>query len=104
MTAKFTVNGANTTITFEYTAVTAKVSAIVNDCAEYLWWHGYGDHGVDPVTGLDTKFFKDLTNQQKLNLVDQHVRRVILDCANTNKSEKAQTAARLAEEAAKHDI
>ena len=103
MTARFTVNGANTTITFEYTALTARISAIVNDCAEYLWWHGYGDHGVNEF-GRDSKFFADLTNQQKLNLVDQHVRRVILDCANTNKSIKAQDAARLAEAANEHNI
>jgi hypothetical protein len=104
MTARFTVNGANTTITFEKTALTAKVLAVNNDSSEYLWWHGYGDHGVDPITGLDTKFYADLTNQQKLNLVDQHVWRVILDLANTNKSVKAQDAARLAEAANEHNI
>jgi len=100
MTGRFTVNGQNTTIIFEYTTLTAKVSAIVNDCAEYLWNRGFGDHGTPAAPNQ----FSDLNNQQKLNLVDQYVRRSILDSANINKSLKAQNAARAVEEANLYDI
>ena len=100
MTAKFTVSGADTTITFTYTATTAKMQAVIGDCSEYLWDHGYGNHGTMEAPEL----YSALTNNQKLALVDTHIRRVILDAANTNKSLKAQTVARDAEELAKHDM
>jgi len=100
MTARFTTAGGNTTITFEYTGTTAKIQAIVNDAAEYVWNRGYGDHG----TLAQPKLFTDLNNQQKLNLVDQFVRRSILDDANANKSIKAQNAAKAAEDANLYDI
>jgi hypothetical protein len=95
MAGRFVVDGANTTIIFEYTQITTKMSAFVTDCAEYLWNRGYGDHGTPAIP----KLFSDLTNQQKLNLVDQYFRRSGLDSANNNKSLKAQNAARAVEEA-----
>lgn len=96
--AKFTVSGTDTKITFEYTALTAKIQSIVGDCAEYLFNHGYGNHGTEEAPIL----FTDLTNQQKLDIVDKHVKQVIIDAANTFKSVKAQDAARLTEEVSKY--
>lgn len=98
--ARFTVNGGNTTITFEYTAVTAKVQSIVTDCAQYLWDHGFGDHG----TRLAPNLFENLTNNQKLSLVDDYIKSTIIDTANNEKSNKAQDTARATEDANKYSL
>jgi hypothetical protein len=90
MTGSFTVSGGNTTVTFEYTALTAKVQDVVGDASHLLWDRGYGDHGTEESPIL----FADLTNQQKLNIVDLHVKNVMLDLANTFKSLDAQRIAR----------
>jgi hypothetical protein len=95
MTAKFTVSGTSTTITFTYTALTTQIQSIVGGAAEYLWNVGYGNHGDAEKPIL----FTSLTNQQKLDLVDEHLKRVVLDAANTQKSVKAQEAARTVEKA-----
>lgn len=100
MTATFSASAGNTTMTFVYTAPTAKVQSVVGDCAEYLWTHGYGDHGTEDKPTL----FSALTNQQKLNLVDAYLKQVIIDAANALKSNKAQDAARATEEAAKYTL
>jgi hypothetical protein len=93
MTAKFTVSGTSTTIAFTYTALTTQIQSIVGGAAEYLWNAGYGNHGDAEKPIL----FTSLTNQQKLDLVDEHLKRVVLDAANTLKSVKAQEAARTVE-------
>lgn len=95
--AKFTVNGSDTKITFEFTAPTNVIQSIVGGAAEYLWEHGIGDHGTEESPVL----FADLTNQNKLDLVNQHIKDVIINCANTQKSVKAQETARIAEEQSK---
>ena len=95
MSSKFTVIGTETKITFEWTALTAKIQSIVGDCAEYLWNHGYGNQDV---------LFTNLTNNQKLALVEAHLKDVIINASNTNKSIKAQDAARDAEELAKYEL
>jgi hypothetical protein len=100
MAGTYSVNGANVTLKFEYTTTIAEALSIVGDCAEYLWNHGYGDHGTDEVPIR----LVDLTDQDKVNLVDQHIVRVVVDCANTHKSQKAQDAAREAEELTKHSL
>jgi hypothetical protein len=88
MTAEFeTVNG-KLKVTFWYQADLAKTQAILEDATEYLWNHGYA-------TG---DFYNDLTNQEKLDIVDKHVKRVILDLANSFKSTEAQRIAREIEE------
>lgn len=94
MAGTFIVNGTSTTIAFTYTAPTTTVLAIVPAAAHYLWDHGYGDHGTEEIP-IE---FADLTNQQKLNLVDAYIRQTIIDLANTYKSIAAQDAARLTEE------
>ena len=100
MTSKFTISGTDTKITFEWTALTAKIVSIVGDCAEYLWEHGYGDKGSEE----EPIVFADLNNNQKLQLVEAHLRDVIINASNTFKSNKAQTLAREAEEAAKYEL
>ncbi len=95
MLGKFEVLNGTTKVTFEVTAETQLVIDVVTTCAHYLWDHGFGEHGTleAPVA------FEDLTNQDKLDLVANHVQAVILDLANSYKSNKAQETARATEEA-----
>jgi hypothetical protein len=90
MTAKFVVKDENVTVLFEYTAPTEKVQAAIINAAHYLWDHGHGNHGTEeaPIE------FDDLTNMQKLQIVDQHLKRVILDTARTYATNSAQVVAR----------
>jgi len=90
MTAKFTVSGSNTKIIFEYIAPTAKISEIALAAAGYLWEHGYGDHGSEDGPIL----FDDTSNQDKLNMIDAHVRRVIMDLAKSHTVTASQVEAR----------
>ena len=100
MTSKFTISGTETKITFEWTALTEKIVSIVGDCSEYLWDHSYGDHGTEEAPIL----FDDLNNNQKLALLEAHLKDVIINASNTFKSNKAQTVAREAEEATEYEL
>ena len=98
MAANLTNNGDGTlTVAFTYTAASQRVQDTLGDCAHYLWSHGKGDHGTEeePIS------FDDLTSAQKLALVDQHVKRVIIDAAHAYHSNAAQDAARATAEAEK---
>lgn len=90
MAGSFEVIGSDIKVHFEYQAPTATVISIVGDAAEYLFDKGFGNHGDEenPIV------FGDLSNQDKLDLVDDHVRKVIINLANTFKSQAAQVAAR----------
>lgn len=81
MTGTFIVNGTNTTIDFAWTQTTTKTQNIVGVAAHYL----ANQKGVD---------FATLTNQQKLNLVDAHLRQVIIDLARTYNANAAADTAR----------
>ena len=100
MTSKFTVVGTDTKITFDYTAPTARIQKMVDHAAEYLWERGSGNHGTAevPIT------FASLTDNKKLGLVEDHLKQVIIDLANTFKSLKAQQTARDTEEASKYNL
>lgn len=87
MAINTTSSNGNTTVTITYTALTQKVTDTLTDCAHYLWDHGFGDHGVG-VT------FESLTNAQKLSLVDDYVKKVVVDSAKTYHSVSAQDTAR----------
>ncbi len=94
MTAKFTVDGNNTKIIFEYETTTEIIQAIVEDASHYLW---------KEVIDSDVTF-EDLTNQEKLDLVNEHVKLVIMNLANTYKSIKTQEDARTLEEENKYNL
>ena len=100
MSAEFEVINGELKITFEYQAETTKVQAIIEDAAEYLLSHGYGYYGADDKPVL----FEDLTNQEKLDLVNLHVRQVIINLANSWKSTEAQRIAREAEAVDLHEF
>ena len=90
MAGTFETGGGNTTIVFKYINPTAKTVEILTEAAHYLWGHGYGDHGTEeaPVE------FASLSNQEKLDIVDAHLRRVIMDAAKTYHANAAQDTAR----------
>jgi hypothetical protein len=74
MTGKFTVNGANTTVVFEFTASTQKLQDVVNAAARHYY-------ELDSVDMPPTTPFDNLTIQQKLNIVDRHIRTIINETA-----------------------
>ena len=84
MVGTFTTNNPNTTVAFSFTASTQKVLDTASDAAAYL----------ASKQGLDISGY---TNQQKLNLIDSHIKQVLLDLAKThhitNASETARTVA-----------
>ena len=110
MTATFETNGNKTTVKFEYTAPTTTVANIVGGAAESLFDSGKGDHGITPGSFPPSfgeegqRFFADLSNQEKLNLVDEFVKSAIVTLANTHKSKKAQDAARKLEAQQEYEL
>ena len=100
MTANFEVIDGKLRVAFWYQGDTDKVQAILEDAAEYLWEHGFGDHGTEE----EPLLFEDLTNQEKLDFVDLHVRRVIINLANSWKSAEAQRIVREVEAADPHEF
>jgi hypothetical protein len=97
MAATFEVIGKNVILKFEWTIPVADALSIVGNSAEYLFGHGYGNHG-------DAEFpilFSDLDSQKQLDILYKHFADVAVNAAHTNKSLKAQEAARAAEELTK---
>jgi hypothetical protein len=72
----------------------------VNLAAAYLFEKGYGDHGDEK----EPKTFEDLTDADKLAIVQAYQKQVVVDLANTFKSQKAQEVARTTEEASKYSL
>jgi hypothetical protein len=100
MAGTYFVTGNDVTLRFEWTLPIVDALSIVGDCAEYLWNHGYGDHGTEEAPIL----FANITDQQKVDIVDRHFADVAVNAANTFKSQKAQEAARASEDAHKHSL
>ena len=88
MSAATTTEGTNTTISFSYTALTAKVQEVIGACAEYLWKEETDEDGEV------TNPFADATNAEKLAVVDKHVKDVIVSMANSFISNRDQKVAR----------
>jgi len=99
MSGSFNVIGTDTEVIFRWTAPTEVVLDIVGGAAEYLF-----DRTSVYTDDENPYVFDDLTNQEKLNLVDAHFKQVILDLANTFKSLEAQRIARETEEQNKHEF
>jgi hypothetical protein len=87
MAGSFIVSGSNTTIKLEYTAATAKISAIVLVAARYFY-------DIDAASGKPpTVAFDSMTNQQMLDLIDKHVRTFITEASLRQKITEAAVAA-----------
>jgi len=94
--ATITKLNGNTRVRFSYTAPSAKINSVLEDASRYLWREVTDDQGVV------TNPFADATNQEKLDVVDAHVKTVILNLARTYRSREDQKVAReLAENNAK---
>lgn len=86
MASSFTVNGSNTTINFSYTAPTATMISVVGDAAEYAYRASLpGWTGAVPE-------FDAMTNSQKLALVEEAIKAMVIKAANANKANKARAA------------
>lgn len=94
MSASFIINGDGTiSFRFEYTAQTQNIQDAANDAAEHLFKEGWFLQ-PDPFNPLS---FDQLTNQQKLDLLDDFVKRSLLGIAKrryiTNSIEAAEISA-----------
>ena len=99
MSGTFIVNGdGTTTIRLEYTAPTPVVKSVISAVAENLWVEETDENGIA------TNPFEDASNQDELDVVDAHVREVLLNMANSFKSQKAQRAAREAAAADRYEL
>ena len=100
MASTFVTSNGDTTIKIEFTALTEKIQSIVGDASHYLWDKGFGDHGSEETSIV----WADLSNQDKLDLVDEHLKTVIIGLSNTYKSNKAQDDARDLEAESEHTL
>lgn len=82
MTTTISTSGSNSTVTIRYTATSQRVIDTLSSAAEY--WHKQSGSEIA---------FADLTQTQKLNVVDAYVLRVIQDAAKTQHILAAQTTA-----------
>lgn len=69
MSGTFVVNGGNTTVAFSYVKPTASIQAIINSAAHYLT-----PNQIE---------YDAMNNQQKLNVVDEYVRKQVMAIART---------------------
>ena len=94
MSSSISTTGPNTTITFAYTASTTTMVSIVGDAARYIW----------DSTGGDVAVFTAMTNAQKVALVEEYIRKTIVDLANVYKLAQAQAETKATQEASKYSL
>jgi hypothetical protein len=99
-TATLNIKDGVQTATFKIAAEEKNLTAIMNDASAYLFEKGYGNHGTteEPIT------FDSLKDEEKVAIVDEHLKRVVLDMANAFKSEIAQKTAREQVETEKYSL
>ena len=88
MGAKFTVNGENVTISFEWTLLIQDAMDIVYVDAEKLWINEFD------IDGNVTNPYEDSTPQERLNVVYGYVQKVLVNMANAHSKDKAMILAR----------
>ena len=91
--ATFTTADGNTKISFEYTATTAKIVEVLSDASEALFDRGRGDHGTEETPIV----FADLSNTDKLDIVDEYIKDTVVNMANDKLLSKAKTAVTVVE-------
>jgi TRAP-type C4-dicarboxylate transport system substrate-binding protein len=90
-----TITVANGILTLSFKAPTAKMNTILsNSSAKFYENFPYYDNN-DPPQVIP---FASLTNEQKLNIIDQHVRKMIIAAARDNIVETQVAAARVSAE------
>lgn len=85
MSGTFEVDGNQVTVAFRYTANLTKAQTVIIDAAHWLW------------SGTEEDW-EQLSNQDKLDLVDTHVRKTIIKIATTHIRSVGETAARIQSE------
>ncbi len=86
MSASLSVSNGNTTITLAYTASTARVTSTCLSAAQWIWNHGGNIEGLA---------FDELTNNQKLDLIDSYILNRIRHIAELQNEEDQVNLARL---------
>ena len=104
MAGTFTTSGANTTLDFKYTATTSSILSILGDAAELIYSQGVKNvfTGVGDQQMLTP--FASLTNQQKVDVVDEYFKQIVINAANTMKANRAADVARLSQNAALYTL
>jgi len=92
MTTTISGSGTDRTFTYEQTRPTAKIQGVLDSAAHYLFNHGYGDHGTEEVP----RTYADQTTNEKLDMLDKHITRVLMDAADSFHVNDAIEVARLA--------
>ncbi len=98
MTASFVVEVPNVTVNFAYTAEIVRVVETVNMCVKKLYqdyMSGGVDAGqvyIDPAT-QEVVPFEQLTDQQKLDVLDIFILKMILTNAKTQHTQEAMAEA-----------
>lgn len=101
MTTEYTNNGNGTgTLSISFTAVDTKVQAIGIAVAENLYRRGFEvpTRPIDPPSEFGQTHepipWDELTNLQKLELIDKYVKKMLLDMSRENHEVTAVIAAR----------
>jgi len=81
------LNG-NTRVRFDYSASSTKINSVLSDASKYLWKE------VTDENGVVTNPLDSATNQEKLDVIDRHVKTVLLNLAKTYRSNDDQRVAR----------
>ncbi len=89
--AKFTTANGKLKVTFEYTAATAQMTDILVAASKQIWKSNNAFE--DPAK------FTALTNDQKLEIINQYLQKTVLELARASKAFDATEAARLAAKA-----
>ena len=85
MTGTFEVLNGDTKVSFEFTADTTKVQTVIGDAAHWLWGGTEEDWAL-------------LSNQDKLDLVDKHIKDQVIKIATVYLRSAGEAEAREAAE------
>jgi len=80
--ASFSTTNGTTTVTFTYATTTARMQATIFGAAEYI-------HGLRQGQSV----FSDLTTQQKLDIVDSHIKNNVINMAKEQHVRSAEKTA-----------
>ena len=103
MPVTFTTNAPNSTVSFAYTAPTLKLKAVLEDAAHKLFNMGRGDHGTkeSPIV------WGDLADQEKLNILQKHIKDIVSGMAKQYIIDTDLDVARaqaIADSSSEHDL
>jgi multidrug efflux pump subunit AcrB len=94
MAGSFTNNGDGTiTVSFDFTADLDKAQNAVNKASEFVYSAYMVVDNSDPLNPIITPW-EDLTNQEKLDVLDKHIKRTIMDAARAQLIQTAVNDAR----------